>query len=215
MPSNGAAPLDSRTVAVKEGARIPAPTHDKGKPSSTHHLIVDRHGFPLACAVIAANVHDSHLLAPLLDAIPPLHNGRRVVRALGRVADEGYGYRHFGEACVANGIQHRTAREGIEPKQQLGRHRWVVERTHAWCTCDGRLMIPYDRLVATHRAFLHLACALLCFNYLTQLDGSGQAKYSSLLGIRTNQKRRLVPLQLDFHSLYEKRRPRQSGASFA
>jgi hypothetical protein len=39
--------------------------------------VVDAAGVPLACAISAANVHGSRMLAPLLDAIPPLHTGRR------------------------------------------------------------------------------------------------------------------------------------------
>lgn len=30
------------------------------------------------------------------------------------------------------GITARIARRGVEGKERLGRHRWVVERTHAW-----------------------------------------------------------------------------------
>jgi hypothetical protein len=33
----------------------------------------------------------------------------------------------------------------------------------------GRLTIRYERLVATHEAFLHLACALDCWNYVLRL----------------------------------------------
>ena len=64
------------------------------------------------------------------------------------------------------GVQHRIARKGIESKDRLGRHRWVVERTMAWLARYRRLTVRYERLVAVHRSFLHLACALICFNYL-------------------------------------------------
>ena len=39
----------------------------------------------------------------------------------------------------------------------------------AWLARYRRLTIRYERLVAVHRGFLHLACALICFNYLQQL----------------------------------------------
>ena len=134
--------------------------------------MVDRAGVPLASAVSAANVHDSWLLEPMLDAIPPLRTGRR-----GRPrrrpdklhADKGYDYRRCRDACVARGIKHRIARKGVESKEKLGRHRWVVERTMAWLARYRRLTIRYERLVAMHRAFLHLGCALICFNYLQRL----------------------------------------------
>jgi len=58
----------------KEGAAVaPNPT-DRGKPGSKYHLLVDRRGVLLA-AVTAANVHDSRVLAPLLDAVASVRTG--------------------------------------------------------------------------------------------------------------------------------------------
>lgn len=131
--------------------------------------MVERTGIPLVVALTAANVHDSRLLEPLVDAIPPLRTGRR-----GRPrrrpdklhADKGYDYRRCRDACRRRKIKHRIARKGIESKEKLGKHRWVVERTIAWLARYRRLTIRYERLAAMHRAFLHLGCALICFNYL-------------------------------------------------
>src|SRR5439155_1220943 len=39
---------------------------------SKRHLVVDRHGIPLAELLTAANVHETTLLAEFLDAIPPI-----------------------------------------------------------------------------------------------------------------------------------------------
>ena len=64
------------------------------------------------------------------------------------------------------GIRPRIARKGVEPGHRLGRHRWVVERTFAWLARYRRLSIRYERLVALHEAFLHLACALVWWNYV-------------------------------------------------
>jgi transposase len=41
-----------------------------------------------------------------------------------------------------------------------------VERTFAWLARYRRLSIRHERLVALHEAFLHLACALVCWNYV-------------------------------------------------
>ncbi len=81
-------------------------------------------------------------------------------------ADKGYDYRRCRDACIRRGIKHRIARKGVERKDRLGRHRWVVERTLAWLVRYRRLAVRYDRRLAMHRAFLHLACALICFNYV-------------------------------------------------
>ena len=134
--------------------------------------MVDAQGIPLAIEVTPANRHDSRMLEPMLDAIPPLKTGRRGRprhRPAKLHADKGYDYQRCRQACRRRGIQHRIARKGIESKTRLGRHRWVVERTFAWLARYRRLTIRYERLVAMHRAFLHLGCALICWNYLTRL----------------------------------------------
>ena len=120
----------------------------------------------------AANVHDSRMLAPLLDALVPIRTGRRGRprrRPAKLHADKGYDYRRCRQACVARGVRHRIARKGVESKTRLGRHRWVVERTMAWLARYRRLAVRHERLVAVHRAFLHLACALICLKQLHRL----------------------------------------------
>jgi IS5 family transposase len=122
--------------------------------------------------VTAANVHDSRMLVSLLDAVVPIRTGRRGRprrRPAKLHADKGYGYRRCRDACAERGIKHRIARKGVESTTRLGRHRWIVERTLAWLARYRRLTIRYERRVATHRAFLHLACALICFNFLQRL----------------------------------------------
>lgn len=109
------------------------------------------------------------MLEPMVDAIPPVKTGRRGRprhRPAKLHADKGYDYRRCRDACRHRGIKHRIARKGIESKEKLGRHRWVVERTLAWLARYRRLTIRYERKLAVHRAFLHLGCALICFNYL-------------------------------------------------
>lgn len=162
--------VDSRSLPAKAGgAHVGRNPTDKGKPGSKQHLVVDRAGIPLAVDVGAANVHDSRMLEPMLDAVPPLKTGRR-----GRPrrrpdklhADKGFDYRRCRDACRRRNIKHRIARRGVESKQQLGKHRWIVERTFAWLARYRRLTIRYEHLVAMHRAFLYLGCALICLNYL-------------------------------------------------
>ena len=46
--------------------------------------------------------------------------------------------------------------------------RWVVERLHSWLNRSRRLLVRWEKLGRTYRAFLHLACALLCFQQCTR-----------------------------------------------
>ncbi len=47
--------------------------------------------------------------------------------------------------------------------------RWVVERLHSWLNRSRRLLVRWEKLDRTYEAFLHLACALLCFQQCDRL----------------------------------------------
>ena len=64
------------------------------------------------------------------------------------------------------GIAPRIARRGSESRKRLGRYRWVVERGFAWLHRNRRLLVRYERDPALHDAFLHLGCALICWQVL-------------------------------------------------
>jgi transposase len=104
--------------------------------------VVDAHGIPLAAILTPANVHDSHFVGALLDAIPPLQGpgpGRPRRRPDEAHADKGYDYRRCRAACRARHILAPIARRGIDSTEKLGRHRWVVERDYAWLNAMRRL----------------------------------------------------------------------------
>jgi transposase len=70
-----------------------------------------------------------------------------------------------GRTSVTDGL--RIARRGIESKERLGRHRWVVERSFAWLHgAYRRLATRYERRADIHRAFLVIGAALVCFNFV-------------------------------------------------
>jgi transposase len=127
---------------------------------------VDRRGVPLALHLSGANVHDSLVLEPLLDAVRPTKGlwGRPRRRPAKLHADKGYDYPRCRAACRKRGITPRIARRGIESSEKLGRHRWVVERTLGWLSRFRRLTIRYERRADLHLAFTTLACSLICWN---------------------------------------------------
>jgi transposase len=149
----------------------PNPT-DKGRAGCKRHLVVDAKGLPLAFRLSKANVNDCQLFEELLDAIPALKQGgpgrphRRPSKAH---ADKGYDFKKCRAACRVRGIQHRIARRGVESKERLGRHRWVIERTFSWLNKQRRLMIRFDRWASHYVGFFQLACALICWNHLSRL----------------------------------------------
>ncbi|BCM86707.1 hypothetical protein mvi_52180 [Methylobacterium indicum] len=103
-------------------------------------------------------------MAPTLDAIPPLRSGQR-----GRPrqrpdklhADKAYDAKARRLECLARGIRPRIARRGIERSDRLGRHRWVVERSHAWFNRARRLPVRYERRADIYEAFTFLQASLI------------------------------------------------------
>jgi transposase len=145
----------------------PNPT-DRGKPGTKRHVLVDAGGVPLAVLLSAANVHDSRLLEPLLDAVPPVRQcaGRPRKHPAKLHADKGYDYPRCRRACRRRGIVPRIARRGIESGERLGRHRWVVERTLAWFARFRRLTVRYERRLDILLGLHLLAAALICLRFV-------------------------------------------------
>jgi Transposase DDE domain len=68
---------------------------NRGKLGTKRHIVVDRHGVPLAVTISGSNVHDSKRIEEAIDAIPPLRlpgrsRGRPRKRPVKLHADKGY-----------------------------------------------------------------------------------------------------------------------------
>jgi len=120
--------------------------------------------------VTGANRHDSVVFEQLIDALPAIAGRRGRPRRLPDKlhADKGYDYPRCREHLKRRGIKDRIARRGIERNDRLGRHRWVVERTHAWLAAFGKLRIRFERSFQTHAALLSTACCVICLRRLIQ-----------------------------------------------
>ena len=109
------------------------------------------------------------MLAPILDAVPPVRSGKRGRprrRPVKLHADKAYDHGRNRRECRERHIIPRIARRGVESSQRLGRHRWVVERTLAWLGRLRRLTVRYERRADIHLAFTTLGCALVCLNQI-------------------------------------------------
>jgi transposase len=166
------ASLDSLSVRAKRGGNETGPSPaDRGKLGSKYHLLVDRNGIPLAVRLSAANVHDSQLLEPVVDAVPPIvgprgRPGRPRKRPAKLHADNAYDSSDRRRALRSRGITPRIARRGVESSERLGRYRRVVERSLAWLLGFRRLGIRYERRSDVLLGLLHFACALVCLRSL-------------------------------------------------
>lgn len=134
-------------------------------------MVSDAAGLPLVVAVSAANTHDIRLLAPLIEAIPPIRSrrGPRRRRPVKVRADKGYESAELRRWLRRRGIVPRIARKGVESKERLGRHRWKIERTLSWLFGYRRLTVRYERHGDLFTAFLTLAAALTCYKKLAKI----------------------------------------------
>jgi transposase len=105
---------------------------------------------------------------PLVDGILPIagKRGRPLRKPQCVQADRGYDSGPHRQALQRRGIRHQIGHRRTAHGSQLGKTRWVVERTIAWLHQFRRLRIRYDRLPSIHEAFLRLGCAIICWRTL-------------------------------------------------
>ncbi|MGW2080573.1 IS5 family transposase [Streptomyces sp. NPDC001939] len=158
----------SHVRALRGKDHIGPSSVDRARPGSKHHLIVDRHGTPLAVTLTGGNRHDVTQLLPLLDAVPPIRGlrGRPRRRPRRLYADRGYDFDKYRRLLWKRGIKPMIARCGIVHGSGLGKVRWVVERAFAWLHQFKRLRIRHERRANLHQGLLGLACSLICLRRL-------------------------------------------------
>jgi transposase len=122
----------------------------------------------LAWSVTSGNRHDVTQLGPLLDGVPPIRGvrGRPRRRPTELYADRAYDHRLHRRELRRRGIRARIARRGAQHGSGLGRRRWPVEQTIALIHRYKRLLVCFDRTLETHRAWLDIACCLICWRRL-------------------------------------------------
>jgi transposase len=148
----------------------PNPT-DRGKNGSKRHLITDGQGTPLAIEHTAANVHDSEMAIPIVDAVPPIktvHGGRRK-RPDETLADRAYD----AQEKVRNALRRRhikplIAKRRTEHGSGLGKYRYVVEACIVWLLNWRRLRLRYEKRDDIHDAFLILGCCMICWKRVSE-----------------------------------------------
>jgi transposase len=116
----------------------------------------------------AANVNDGTMLVPLVDAIPPVRGkaGAPKRKPDSVTADKAYHSHDREMALWLRGIEPVLPRRGEDEDTNLGRVRWVVERTISWLHQFRRLRIRHERRADIHQAFLSIGCILICFRTL-------------------------------------------------
>lgn len=126
---------------------------------------------PLAITLTGGNRNDVTQLLPLVDGVVPVAGkvGRPRQRPDLLLADRGYDHDKYRRELWARGIKPLIARRGEDNGSGLGTQRWVVERSFTWLHQFRRLRIRWERDPDQHLAFMHLACAIVCWRRLSSL----------------------------------------------
>lgn len=109
-----------------------------------------------------------------MDAIPVIAGlpGRARKRPAKLHADKGYDYKrcriYLRRRGIASRIASRIARRGVESSEKLGKHRWVVERTHGWFAGFGKLRIRFEGRLDIHEALLKLTAEIICARFVNR-----------------------------------------------
>jgi putative transposase len=157
------------TKAPFGGAATGANPTDRGKRGTKRSTLSEGHGLPIAIVVAGANVPDMKLAAPTLDALVVERPDPTAAQPQHLCLDAGYDYdlpryaaeqRRFVAHIRPRGEDRANARSTDPLKRP---RRWVVERLHSWLNRSRRLLVRWEKLDRTYLAFVHLACALLCF----------------------------------------------------
>lgn len=167
------APFARAATATAEG--IGHNPTDRGTYGTKRSTLSEGHGLPLAVVVAGANVHDMKLAAPTLDAIVVERPGANAEQPQHLCLDAGYD-----DDLPRFAAEQRGYTVHIRPRGEDRAHagasdpskkprRWVVERLHSWLNSSRRLLVRWEKLARTYEAFLHLACALLCFQQCDRL----------------------------------------------
>jgi transposase len=161
--------VDSASVRAPHGGEDtgPNPT-DRRKSGSKHHALTDAHGVPLAMTLTGANRHDVTQLLPMVDAVPAVRGKRGRPRRRPRrlQGDRAYDSEPHRRELRRRGVEPVLAKRRTEHGSGLGVLRWIVERALSWGHQFGRLRLRWDRLPPIHKAFMSLACSLICLRFL-------------------------------------------------
>ncbi len=161
------APFGCAATAEAEGiGRNPT---DRGKPGTKRSVLSEGHGLPLAVVIAGANRTDMKLLARTLDALVIARPAPTPEQPQGVCLDKGYDFDTIRDQLDVRGYTPHIRSIGedtvyarsLDPSKTP--RRWVVERLHSWLNRSRRLVIRWEKLKQTYTAFVHLACALLCF----------------------------------------------------
>jgi len=126
--------LDSVNVRAKRGDLTGADPTDRGKLGAKYHILTAGDGLPLHIELSGANRYDSMLVELVLDNVAPI-KGVGPGPAAARSSSTPTRPTTTDPSVFSlrkRGILAHIAEVASNPQNNLGKHRWVIERTMAW-----------------------------------------------------------------------------------
>ena len=137
---------------------------ERGTHGTTRRVLTDGQGIPLAVVVAGANRHDMKLLATTLEAVVierPEPTDETPQHVCADKGDDDAECRE--EAARQEYIAHLRSRgEERQETQAIPGYRarrWVVAVCHAWFNRFRKILVRFEKTLATYLALLQLACA--------------------------------------------------------
>jgi transposase len=132
----------------------------KHRKGSKIHAVVDQSSKPLYFTVGPGNEHDSRRLQELVDGLSE--------RPRELYADAAYDTESIRSYLSSMGVEPNipvNPRNGRRPRpynlELYKRMRSAVERFFGWIKSFRRIVIRYERLAVTYRAFIKIACIMI------------------------------------------------------
>ena len=143
----------------------PHPT-DRGKQGTKRSVLTEGNGIPIALVVAGANRHDKKLLADTLEAVVVARPEPSEEEPQHLCGDKGYDYPDSRQEVADHQyIPHIRSRgeEQEERRDEPGYRprRWVVEVCHSWLNRFRKILVRFEKKLATHLGLLQFACAYI------------------------------------------------------
>lgn len=125
-------------------------------------------GIPIAVVVAGANRHDMKLLEQTLDAVVVERPEATEEEPQNLCLDKAYDFDECRKEAEERAyIPHIRARgeEQKEKRETPGyrARRWVVEVCHSWLNRFRKILVRFEKKLATHLGLLQFACAYIVF----------------------------------------------------
>ncbi|WP_343241688.1 IS5 family transposase [Methanoculleus sp. UBA312] len=136
--------------------------------------LVDRNGLPLACTVFPANIHDSQLYEPTVEAFTILEMQVHPTIISADAAYDAQKIRQYNQRRrirrnIPTNPRSRAHSKRGRPRRFdpiLYKERWAIERFYSWIEAFKKIVPRYERYEHSFLGLIHRACASMIWRVM-------------------------------------------------